>query len=1530
MIERDIAFQIVENEVVWHPVRNPDQGGDFDRGLGEAMTRFVHAGNGAYGQEPLIQHIGLDTVQKIDELLILWPNNNLISSPNSHVFYDLPIPDNGLLELVIKEDEQPQLDYSDIDLIDYRQVRIGSQSVNAWSDDEFSSAMIYIENTAPDTYLTDVPLTVRLDTRDSQFGLRTSEESPFSQTLSVTLMNGESADVYIQFSPQYEGLVETKLLFKSNDPLYYYEYFEDIVLKGEGIPDTDGDGVRDDLDEDDDNDGLEDFLEGDTGDPRSRSTDTDGNGISDPMELCMPGMNFSINFQPSSIEPPAGWLVDSGTLGECSFTSPGIGFAWCQTMTAQSLDPVEDKLLDTWVMSDSTNGDWCIELSPGKYEYTIAVSTNDDYLDRYENTLDHYALQLRGDDYAEYKTVLKRGDWTAAGFIEYARGDVMIVKKEGQEWGRLSINLEMDCLIHYIQIKTPVVKSFNFQPDPDQGCMVPAGFTADYGTGYTDDAAFGWIDLWSGDYDDLEDASSKTLSSELFVHRTGEGRSGNLVMDTFMKTDASNDPGYWKVLLPVGMYRVWIGSDDPASDEYDTTVVLFDGTSDSGDEHTTAITTLDNSATTNTWTTAYVYDETDGINENAMGCLGIKIEGGVYDPAMMNYVIIADNECDTDGDGLSDSYELNVSGTDPGALDTDGDGLDDFTEVTSRWEIPDTLEGNDNVNMDQMPIEEANGTKYLKLNALDLDSDDDGVIDGEEGTADYDNDGLPNCLDPDSDNDGIHDGTEKGVYSGNVPESEYYVDDELPNGELATRYVEGTDTSADWFSATDVNDWFFDGIYYIDEFQNPQVICGSYHNYVEDEDPCNQTDLLDRDSDGDYIPDGTFNIPFGGTYKLYLGEDRNNDGYNNCNLVVDITIPPMGCSYIYYCEPRESDPNDVDDYSCDVLQDSDCDGLADVIELNTGSYEFDKDTDDDGLLDGDEFYGKGLNENWMGGVKTSPLYADTDSDGLPDGLELGVTARIEWETDPLAPDCKIKGTGPEDASSYDEWDLDHQPTFVWYQESGNQVTRPTYIHDADPVTYSNPRFRDTNGDGVPDGKADLNCNGKNDLEDTDLVYGIHVSPLFDISDNFNDTYIYLIPNSIYYNRSNFTYTNKFTFMTGNSSCSKYTVEINPSNLANVSQNVFSVSGVNSSFSFNLIETSNNQSGEIIIKPETGQGESVSLPVSTKVQENKKEINMKHKALVSHIAVFGKDNFVAKSTSRIVNVLKYALNYDVDRIDNISFNELQDYIEKNYRFLKILHLDTHGWGNEDKIDDILVKDDFIIDSNGNSPGTFIGPTLKHEGKDAPLTLRKYWEIKNYIHSNNPEFQNNFVLRLAFFNCCKSAENSTVKWGTYEPYKSFGEDAEYTNNGPYDVATIWSRLLPARVYFGWGKTVYSHVTSKVPMHFYHLCNWDLWHINGKRKSYEPIYVNENILTQVKATLQYGGSKGSLTVNPIENDPKLIINYSLFNHTRTKWSDYQNASIIDQGYDKKSEHGEWYYSEYGYGIDRMKYNEDIGYKR
>lgn len=72
-------------------------------------------------------------------------------------------------------------------------------------------------------------------------------------------------------------------------------------------------------------------------------------------------------------------------------------------------------------------------------------------------------------------------------------------------------------------------------------------------------------------------------------------------------------------------------------------------------------------------------------------------------------------------------------------LDTDGDGLTDVFEI------------------------------QIGTNRNDADSDDDGVPDGQEASpgADFDGDGLVNALDPDSDNDGLFDGTELGLGCGN-------------------------------------------------------------------------------------------------------------------------------------------------------------------------------------------------------------------------------------------------------------------------------------------------------------------------------------------------------------------------------------------------------------------------------------------------------------------------------------------------------------------------------------------------------------------------------------------------------------------------------------------------------------------------------------------------------------------------------------------------------------------------------------------
>jgi hypothetical protein len=94
---------------------------------------------------------------------------------------------------------------------------------------------------------------------------------------------------------------------------------------------------------------------------------------------------------------------------------------------------------------------------------------------------------------------------------------------------------------------------------------------------------------------------------------------------------------------------------------------------------------------------------------------------------------------DSDGDGLLDAQEVAL-GTDPFDPDSDGDGIDDFVET----------DGGQPINSDGAAL----------IDALDEDSDDDGLLDQSEGVTDADGDTIGNWRDPDDDDDGIATATE--------------------------------------------------------------------------------------------------------------------------------------------------------------------------------------------------------------------------------------------------------------------------------------------------------------------------------------------------------------------------------------------------------------------------------------------------------------------------------------------------------------------------------------------------------------------------------------------------------------------------------------------------------------------------------------------------------------------------------------------------------------------------------------------------
>ena len=120
-----------------------------------------------------------------------------------------------------------------------------------------------------------------------------------------------------------------------------------------------------------------------------------------------------------------------------------------------------------------------------------------------------------------------------------------------------------------------------------------------------------------------------------------------------------------------------------------------------------------------------------------------------------------------------------------------------------------------------------------------------------------------------------------------------------------------------------------------------------------------------------------------------------------------------------------------------VSIDSDGDGLPNSLE-ESGCTDFtDADTDDDGIIDGEE------DANQDGVVnpdETNPCEADSDSDGIQDGTELGLT---------LA-------------------------------DVGSDTDLAVFVPDEDPSTTTDALLWDTDGDGISDGVEDADKNGRVD------------------------------------------------------------------------------------------------------------------------------------------------------------------------------------------------------------------------------------------------------------------------------------------------------------------------------------------------------------------------------------------------------------------------------------------------------------------
>jgi len=412
---------------------------------------------------------------------------------------------------------------------------------------------------------------------------------------------------------------------------------------------------------------------------------------------------------------------------------------------------------------------------------------------------------------------------------------------------------------------------------------------------------------------------------------------------------------------------------------------------------------------------------------------------------------------DTDSDGLIDSYEI-LLGTDPCDYDTDDDGLGDYYEIVLYW-------GDDE--------------NVYQTDPLNPDTDKDGITDGVEMGKET---GRPDTILFEDYNLWIR-GT-SSTWSGDCDPStttdptNYDSDgDGIPDG-----WIDG------WgFRFTDTNLTIGnESVFHEDQYDPGEFgLWGMYSEVINDTN-------YPYPTGPDYIYpaypvlySNASNVSLDGLAQVWEGEDRDCDGKvdeppieggeHRWDKYQDNTTKYNG--EYYETDPRENNSDGgiasdaleiLSSYSDDYngrnesrifnpweasddrylwnyanLMDTDEDGLCDALEdrnmngvwdcnATTNYYEtnlYDKDTDDDGLLDGFEVT-----------IGTSPLKIDTDGDGLSDGQELGVVIPIL--------DTYILG----------------------YHINGTNLTK--FQRDFDHGTTTDPLDIDTDDDGLPDGWID--------------------------------------------------------------------------------------------------------------------------------------------------------------------------------------------------------------------------------------------------------------------------------------------------------------------------------------------------------------------------------------------------------------------------------------------------------------------------